>query len=198
VIGDRTIYPVQSGRVGTTRFTYNLEMTDDPVVPYRGVSAWYRAEYWDSNTGTNKPFPLTELQMHFLFPITGKSSAYLSVDGGSTLGHENTGIPPFSLGGGRQLSAFGENELITNQYYLFQTGYLRKLAKLPPILGDSINLISTIEAGKTFFLPTEPSVPFDGVLGIVVKTAFGPFEIAGAAGNGKDHRKIFFQMDRVF
>jgi hypothetical protein len=31
-----------------------------------------------------------------------------------------------------------------------------------------------------------------------VKTAFGPFEIAGAAGNGKDHHKIFFQMDRVF
>jgi NTE family protein len=198
VIGDTVIYPVQSGRVGITRFSYNLQMTDDPVVPYRGLSASYRAEYWDSNTGTNKPFPVTELQTHFLFPLTSKSSAYLSADGGSTLGHEDTGIPPFSLGGGRQLSAFGENELNTNQYYLFQAGYLRKLAKLPPILGDSINLISTFEGGKTFFLPSEPRVPFDGVLGIVVKTAVGPFEIAGAAGNGKDHRKIFFQLDRVF
>jgi NTE family protein len=198
VIGDRIVYPVQSGRVGTTRFTFDFNRTDDPVVPFRGVSALYRAEWWDSNTGTNKQFPLTELQTHFLFPLTHKSSAYLSVDGGSTLGHEDTGIPPFSLGGGRQLSAFGENELITNQYYLFQTGYLRRLAKLPPLLGDSVNLISTFEAGKTFFLPSEPSVPIDGVLGIVVKTAFGPFEIAGTAGNGKDHHKIFFQMDRVF
>jgi NTE family protein len=71
-------------------------------------------------------------------------------------------------------------------------------AWLPPFLGDSVNLITTYEVGKTFFLPTEPSVPMDGVVGIVIKTAIGPFEIAGAAGNGTDHRKIFFQLDRVF
>jgi NTE family protein len=102
------------------------------------------------------------------------------------------------LGGGLQLSAFGENELLTNQYYLFQTGYIRRLGKLPPFLGDTISLVTTYEAGKTFFLPDEPSVPMDGVVGIVVKTVVGPFEIAGTAGNGKDHKKIFFQLDKVF
>ena len=145
-----------------------------------------------------KPFPVTELLTHFLFPLNTKSSAYLAVSGGSTLGYEATGIPPFSLGGGLQLSAFGENELLTNQYYLFQTGYIRRLARLPPFLGDTISLVTTYEVGKTFFVPNEPSVPMDGVVGIVVKTAIGPFEIAGAAGNGKDHRKIFFQLDKVF
>jgi NTE family protein len=198
VIGDTVVYPVQSGRIGVSRIHYNLDLTDDPVLPMRGLSATFRGEWWDSNTGTKKPFPLTELRTHFLFPLTSKSSAYLSVSGGSTLGQEDTGIPPFSLGGGLQLSAFGENELITNQYYLFQTGYIRRLTTLPPFLGDSISLVTTYEAGKTFFLPNEPSVPMDGVVGIVIKTAIGPFEIAGAAGNGADHRKIFFQLDRVF
>jgi NTE family protein len=198
VIGDTVIYPVQSGRVGVSRLHYNLDLTDDPVLPMRGISATYRAEWWDSNTGTKKPFPLTELRTHFLFPFTEKSSGYLALSGGTTLGQEDTGIPPFSLGGGLQLSAFGENELITNQYYLAQTGYIRRLGRLPPFLGDSISLITTYEAGKTFFLSNEPSVPMDGVVGIVIKTAIGPFEIAGAAGNGKDHRKIFFQLDRVF
>jgi hypothetical protein len=65
-------------------------------------------------------------------------------------------------------------------------------------LGDTISLVTTYEAGKTFFLPDEPSVPMDGVVGILVKTAIGPFEIAGTAGNGKDHKKIFFQLDKVF
>jgi NTE family protein len=198
VIGDTIIYPIQSGRVGVTRFHYNLDLGDDPVLPMRGMLAILRGEWWDSNTGTKKPFPLAELRTHFLFPLTPKSSAYLAVSGGTTFGYENTGIPPFSLGGGLQLSAFGENELITNQYYLFQTGYIRRLAKLPPFLGDSISLITTYEAGKTFFVPTEPSVPMDGVVGIVVKTAVGPFEIAGTAGNGEGHRKIFFQLDRFF
>jgi NTE family protein len=198
VIGDTVIYPVQSGRIGVSRLHYDLNLTNDPVLPMRGMSATYRGEWWDANTGTNKPFPLTELRTRFLFPLNTKSSAYLTAAGGSTLGHDNTGIPPFSLGGGLQLSAFGENELITNQYYLFQTGYILTLAKLPPFLGDTISLLTTYEAGKTFFLPNEPSVPMDGVVGIVIKTAVGPFEIAGAAGNGKDHRKIFFQLGRLF
>ena len=30
MIGDTVIYPVQSGRIGVTRFHYNLDMTDDP------------------------------------------------------------------------------------------------------------------------------------------------------------------------
>jgi NTE family protein len=198
VIGDTVIYPIQSGRIGVSRLHYDLNLTDDPVLPMRGMSATYRGEWWDANTGTNKPFPLTELRTRFLFPLNTKSSAYLTAAGGSTLGYENTGIPPFSLGGGVQLSAFGENELITNQYYLFQTGYIRTLARLPPFLGGNISLLTTYEAGKTFFLPNEPSVPMDGVVGIVIKTAVGPFEIAGAAGNGKDHRKIFFQLGRLF
>jgi NTE family protein len=198
VIGDTVVYPVQSGRVGVTRFHYNLDMTDDNVLPMRGMSATYRAEWWDANTGTRKSFPVTELRTHFLFPLTAKSSTYLAASGGTTLGHESTGIPPFSLGGGLQLSAFGENELITNQYYLFQTGYIRRLSKLPPFLGDTLSLVATYEAGKTFFLPDEPAVPMDGVVGIVVKTVVGPFEIAGTAGNGKDHKKIFFQLDKVF
>ena len=198
VIGDTIIYPVQSGRIGITRLRYTLDLTDDNVLPMRGTAVTFRGEWWDANTGTKKPFPLAELRTRYLFPLTAKSSAYLTASGGTTLGYENTGIPPFSLGGGRQLSAFGENELITNQYYLFQTGYIRRLAKLPPFLGDSISLVTTYEAGKTFFLPSEPSVPMDGVVGIVIKTAVGPFEIAGAAGNGVGHRKIFFQLDRFF
>ncbi len=198
VIGDTVIYPIQSGRIGVTRLRYTLDRTDDNVLPMRGMEAAFRGEWWDANTGTTKPFPLAELRTRFLFPLTEKSSAYLTASGGTTMGYENTGIPPFSLGGGQQLSAFGENELITNQYYLFQTGYIRRLAKLPPFLGDSISLITTYEAGKTFFVPNEPSVPMDGVVGIVIKTAVGPFEIAGAAGNGTGHRKIFFQLDRFF
>jgi NTE family protein len=198
VIGDRVIYPTQSGRVGITRLRYTLDLGDDPVLPMRGVLAAFRGEWWDSNTGTKKAFPLAELRTHFIFPLNTKSSVYLAVAGGSTLGYKDTGIPPFSLGGGLQLSAFGENELITNQYYLFQTGYIRRLAKLPPFLGDTISLIATYEAGKTFFVDREPSVPMDGVVGIVIKTAIGPFEIAGTAGNGTDHKKIFFQLDRFF
>jgi NTE family protein len=198
VIGDTVIYPEQSGRVGVTHFHYTLDKTNDPVVPMKGVSASFRGEWWDSNTGTKDSFPLSEIRTHSFFPLNRKSSALLGISGGTTFGHEDTGIPPFSLGGGLQLSAFGENELITNQYYLLQTGYIRRLSRLPPFLGDTISLIGMYEVGKTFFVDQEPTVPMDGVVGVVIKTLVGPFEIAGTAGNGKDHKKIFFQLDRIF
>ena len=126
------------------------------MITFCQCAAWPQPSV--ENGGTPIPEPisrslLTELRTRFLFPLNAKSSAYLTASGGTTLGYEDTGIPPFSLGGGLQLSAFGENELITNQYYLFQTGYIRRLAKLPPFLGDSISLVTTYEAGKTFFVP---------------------------------------------
>jgi NTE family protein len=68
VIGDTVVYPIQSGRIGVTHFHYDLDMTDDNVLPMRGMSATYRAEWWDANTGTRKSFPVTELRTHFLFP----------------------------------------------------------------------------------------------------------------------------------
>ena len=110
------------------------------------------------NGGTRIPEPRSRFLSQnfgpiFFFPLPRNPRPIWRCPGGTTLGYENTGIPPFSLGGGLQLSAFGENELITNQYYLFQTGYIRRLAKLPPFLGDSISLITTYEAGKTFFVP---------------------------------------------
>jgi NTE family protein len=198
VIGDPIIYPIQSGRVGVTRLRYEMDRTDDPVLPMKGTALNFRSEWWDSNTGTDRQFPVTELRGRYFHPLNEKSTAYLALSGGTTWGYEDTGIPPFSLGGGLQLSAFGENELITNQYYLLQTGYIRRLSRLPPFLGDTISLIGAYEVGKTFFVQDEPKVPMDGLIGIVIKTLVGPFEIAGAAGNGKDHNKIFFQLDRIF
>ncbi len=91
--------PVQSGRIGVTRFHFNLDLTDDPVLPMRGMSATYRGEWWDSNTGTKKPFPVTELRTHFLFPLNTKSSAYLSVCRGYHSGLREHRDPSILSGG---------------------------------------------------------------------------------------------------
>src|SRR6202522_1358028 len=49
VIGDTVIYPVQSGRIGVSQLHYELNLTNDPVLPMRGMSATYRGEWWDAN-----------------------------------------------------------------------------------------------------------------------------------------------------
>ena len=101
---------------------------------------------------------------------------------------------------GSRFLAFGENELLTNQYFLFQTGYIRTLKQLPPLLGSTIDFLGMFEVGKTYPLPFGPKPPYlpgDVAGALVVNTLFGPVEVGGAVGN-YGHGKFFFQLGRIF
>jgi len=111
-----------------------------------------------------------------------------------------TGVPVFSLGGSQHLVAWNINELLTNQYFLGQIGYIRELLKLPPFLGSSVNLLGLLELGKTYQLsggPKPPNLPMDAAAGLIVNTIFGPVEIVGAVGD-YGHARFFFRIGRTF
>jgi NTE family protein len=119
---------------------------------------------------------------------------FLNAYGGTSYGYK-TGIPPFGLGGVTRFVAFGTNELLTNQYFLFQTGYIRKLKNLPPLLGSTIDALGIFEIGKTYQTPFK--LPGDVGGALIVNTIFGPVEIGGAVGD-YGHAKFFFQVGRIF
>jgi len=90
--------------------------------------------------------------------------------------------------------------LLTNQYFLGQIGYIRRLVKLPPFLGSSVNFLGLLELGKTYKLPfgaKPPNLPMDVAGGLLVDTIFGPVEIAGAVGD-YGHGRFFFRIGRTF
>ena len=142
---------------------------------------------------------MSELQIQNFFRINEPSSVFFNAYGGSSYGYK-TGIPAFSLGGPTRWAAYGQNELLTNQYVLGQLGYIRELAKLPPLLGSTIDFIGIFEAGQTYQLargPKPPHVPGDVAGAFVMNTLFGPVEVGGAVGN-YGHAKFFFQVGRIF
>jgi NTE family protein len=130
------------------------------------------------------------------FPIKPKTSLYLNAFGGTTYGYD-AGLPPFSLGGTLRLSAYGTNELLTDQYFLFQTGFLHSLAQLPPFLGGNLYFNFRAEVGKAYGIPNSPSVEGDAAGIFEVNTLFGPIAIGGAYGNA-GHAKFFFRIGRLF
>lgn len=197
-IGSVPDYPVISGRTGNTHLKYTLDATDDAVLPTKGLTAQFRGEWWDANPAATEQFPLSQLLVEYFKPVNMRASIFVSGSGGTTFGYRHTGIPPFSLGGPRILAAYGQNQYLTNQYYSFQGGLIYKLASLPPLLGSSINFISYYEVAKPFYISNakEDTLPMDGVIGIVLKTIFGPVEVAGAIGPSGG--KFFFQLSRIF
>ncbi len=196
-VGDPTIYPRVDGREGNTHLRFTLDRLDHPITPMSGYRLHWRTEWWDGKPASGTTFPLAELSMIGFRPITGKSSIYLGASGGSTLWENPGGLPPFSLGGSFRLPAYNTNELLTNQYFLFQGGYLRKLGALSPLAGGKVLLFAGADISKAYYVERESHLPSDGSAGLIINTLFGPVVVGGAIGDA-GHYKFFFEVGRAY
>ena len=118
---------------------------DDPVIPRAACRLLIYTKGYTFSFSSPFHYPRHKLSN---FSILSTSSIFVSASGGSSYGYK-TGLPAFSLGGSRHLVAWGTNELLTNQYFLGQIGYIRELVKLPPFLGSSVNALGILEVSKT-------------------------------------------------
>ncbi len=199
-IGNRSELPTLSGGYGATSVRYRLDRLDDAVIPRAGQAL--DAQFLWTNASPEAPtqFPSLQVASRNFFRISEPSSVFLSAFAGSTLNY-GTGLPQFSLGGSQELVAYGTNELLMNQYFLFQLGYIRQLAKLPPLLGSGIYFLGLYEAAQVYdqspLVNHASGFPTDGAAGIVVNTIFGPVEAAYAYGD-TGHHKFFFRIGRLF
>jgi NTE family protein len=190
-----------SGGYGASRIQYRLDRLDDPVIPRAGQSFQSDFYWYNASPEAPKPFPVLEGDGEIFFRLNQPSSVFLAGTAGTTFNHE-TGIPQFSLGGSRDLVSYGTNELLMDKYFLFQLGYIRQLAKLPPLLGSGIYFLGIYEAAQVYGAPhtmvnTASGFPTDAAAGLVVNTIFGPVEAAYAYGD-TGHRKFFFRVGRLF
>jgi NTE family protein len=190
-----------SGGYGTTRVQYKLDRLDDPVIPRAGQSFTGDFYWYNASPEAPKPYPVLEGEGQVFYKLNEPSSVFLSGSAGTTFNYE-TGLPQFSLGGSRQLVSYGTNELLIDKYFLVQLGYIRQLAKLPPLLGSGIYFLGIYEAAQVYGAPhtmvnKASGFPTDAAAGIVVNTIFGPVEAAYAYGD-TGHHKFFFRVGRLF
>ena len=200
-IGNPKELPSFSGGYGDSRIQYRLDRLDDPVIPFAGQSFNGDFYWYNASPAAPKPYPVLEGNGQLHFRLNEPSSVFLDGSAGTTFNY-NAGIPQFSLGGSRELVAYGTNELLMDKYFLFQMGYLRQLLKLPPLLGSGVYFIGLYEAAQVYGPPSSmvnkaSGFPTDAAAGLVVNTIFGPVEAAYAYGD-TGHRKFFFRVGRLF
>jgi NTE family protein len=188
-----------SGRQGFSRVRYIIDHTDDPTLPRQGYLLQTRLEFYDANPGATEHFPVGELRAGIFHRVRKTNSLFLIASGGSTMGYEGTGIPVFSLGGPQRLAAYGVNELLSNQYFLFQSGYIRRLKELSPLLGNNVYLVTDYEIGKAYGTvnQTDSRLPNDFNAAVLVQSFIGPVVFGGSIGD-RGHRKFYFQLGRLF
>lgn len=187
-----------SGRVGALQVRYVLDHTNEAVIPTKGYSARSQFYYYDTYPGATQAFPSLEVLLEYFQPVLHRDSIFVIGEGGSTFGFHNIGAPQFFLGGVGRLSAYGQNELLGNQYFVGRVGYLRKVFTLPPFVGKQVYVSGFGEVGKMYGDPFPiPKLSGDGGAGLLAETAFGPVFIGGSVGD-TGHHKWFFQLGRVF
>jgi len=200
-VGNPNELPSFSGGYGASKLQYKLDRLDDPVIPRAGQSFEGDFFWYNASPAAPKPYPVLEAGGQIFFKLNQPSSVFLNGRAGTTFNYA-TGIPQFSLGGSRWLTAYGTNELLMDKYFLFQVGYLRQLAKLPPLLGGGVYFLGVYEAAQVYGPPNTmvnkaSGFPTDAAAGLVVNTIFGPVEFAYAYGD-TGHHKFFFRVGRLF
>jgi NTE family protein len=132
-----------------------------------------------------------------IHPIDQRGSIFVQGFGGSTFGFHDTGIPQFFLGGHGRLSAYGTNELRTNQYWLARAGYEHELFRLPLVLGNKVYATGAYEFANPYGAPGASRIPTDASIGIVMDTFLGPLSVGGSYGDS-GHHKVYFLLGRFF
>ncbi len=174
-LGQDSVQVPTKGTVVFTKFNYLTQRPNDPG----GLSQW-------------------DSRLEHFIPVGPKGIIFGVASGGTSFGATNLGLAGFSLGGPLRLSAYGRGELLGNDYFLFQTGYLYRIARLNPVIGDSIYAAGFYEIGKVYGAAAgTPTLPYDVSGAVVVKTLLGPFYGGGSIGDS-GHRKWFFGLGRVF
>ncbi|HTS60199.1 MAG TPA: patatin-like phospholipase family protein [Terriglobales bacterium] len=200
-IGNRSELPTFSGGYGDARVRYQLDRRDDAVIPRSGQAATVDFRWYNASATISSPYPVLEATGENFFRISQPASIFLRGFGGTTFNYE-TGFPQFSLGGSQRLVSYGTNELLMNEYFLFQAGYIRQMARLPPLLGSGVYFLGLYEAAQVYGPPNTminkaSGLPTDAAAGLVVNTIFGPVEAAYAYGD-TGHHKFFFRIGRLF
>jgi NTE family protein len=200
-IGNPNELPSFSGAYGGPDVQYKLDRLDDAVIPRAGQNLQANFHWSNTSPYVNNQYPVLEVASQNYFRLNEPSSVFLSGFGGTTFNYE-TGLPQFSLGGSQRLVSYGTNELLMDKYFLFQLGYIRQLARLPPLLGSGVYFLGLYEAAQVYGLPhTQVNLasgfPTDAAAGVVINTIFGPVEAAYAYGD-TGHHKFFFRIGRLF
>ncbi len=200
-IGNPSTFPNVSGTFADARVQYRLDRLDNAVIPRQGQAADATFLWSNASPLATQQYPVFQVGSRNFFRLNEPSSVFLGVFGGTTFNYA-TGLPQFTLGGSQRLVAYGTNELLMDKYFLFQLGYIREMAKLPPLLGSGVYFLAMYEGAQvggqpSYALNKASGYPTDGAMGIVVNTIFGPVEAAYAYGD-TGHRKFFFRIGRLF
>jgi NTE family protein len=183
------------GSMQRARIRYTFDTQDRALVPQYGIRATTEVGYlYNAVSSPNAPQLTTSLTLAHQI---GKNVFVFASEGGTML-NRNVAQPfRFTLGGPLRLTASAIDEYRGTDYFLLEPAFLRRIAKLPDPLGQSIYIGAAYEAGQVHAPGTPTITRQDIFFGIVAETPLGIITLAPAIGDD-GHRKFVFTLGKLF
>jgi NTE family protein len=188
--------PNYGGGWQTFRAQFVYDDQDRALIPQFGIRSVTTVSYLYNAVGSANAPQFTTL-FNYAHPFANKNIFAFGLDAGTML-HRNVGQPfLYTLGGPLRLAASAVDEYRGTDYFLVTPAYLRRIAKLPQPLGQSIYVGAAYEAGQ-MRSPFAPTVTRQDVyLGLIAETPLGVFSIGPAIGDA-GRRKLVFTLGKFF
>ncbi len=183
------------GTMQRARVRYTFDNQDRALVPQFGFRFTTEAGYlYNSVASPNTPQFTTRISYSHQIA----TNIFVMAAEGGTMLNRNVAQPfRFTLGGPLRLTASAIDEFRGTDYFLVEPAFLRRVAKLPSPLGQSIYLGAAYEAGQMRSPDARTITRQDVYFGIVAETPLGLITIAPAIGDD-GHRKFVFTLGKLF
>jgi len=186
-------------RSASLRLVYDGQ--DSPQVPHKGLRASLRGEYILAAPLSSRRFPFAQLDASYFHTVAGADRIFVLFGGGSSFGH-SLAIPlQLTLGGPLRMGAFGIGQFRGDRMGYATTGYLKRIGKLPAILGGDLFVGGWAEGG----LLQQVGVPAgvfrqSGTVAFVAETPVGPVYVGWSLGrtDSQWRGKFSFLVGRFF
>ena len=118
-------------------------------------------------------------------------------EGDTSFGDQPSAIEKFTIGGLFRVSGLSNDEFRGNHAIIGGLGYLRKVADMPPLLGEKISAGIWYEFGSAFDDWDEKDIFNSISAGLIVETILGPILVGGSYGE-QGRTNFYFAIGRFF
>ncbi len=175
------------------RFVYDTQ--DRALVPQFGIRSTTEVGYlFHAVDSPNTPQFTTQFSLAHQI---SKNLFIFSSEAGTMLNRDVAQPFRFTLGGPLRLTASAIDEYRGTDYFLVEPAFLRRVAKLPDPLGQSIYIGAGYEAGQMHAPGLRTVTRQDVYFGIIAETPLGVITLAPAIGDD-GHRKFVFTLGKLF
>lgn len=188
---------VDSGVTSAVRLRYRYDDQNGDLIPLKGIRTEIDGRYFFDAPGGSRQFASASARISAFSQLSPNHSLFVVGEGGTTFGVDAPTLTQFSIGGPLRLGAYDFGELRGDNYLYGSIGMIRKLAKLPDVVGGKLFAVGWLEIGGVGPARRALHIRESASFGIMVETILGPVFLGGSLGDS-GHRALYFTLGRGF